>query len=269
MRNWFITGTGSGFGRALAEAALARGDRVIGTLLDPVDTAAFEALAPGRVKAVILDVTDKDAATHAVEAAGPIDVLVNNAGYSLEGVVEASSLGEIRRLIETHLIAPIALIQAALPAMRKQRSGHIINIGSQAAHMPGGGVSIYAAAKAGIEALSIGLAREVAPFGIRVTVVVPGAFRTALGRARRSAVTRIADYAASDEARRNFLATLTGSQRGDPAKGAAAILAMTDLAEPPLRFALGPDAIEGLRAHAAELLGDAERWAPLGAGTDF
>jgi len=269
MRNWFITGASSGFGRALAEAALAHGDHVIGTLLDPADSTAFEALAPGRAQAVILDVTDLDAASRAVEAAGPIDVLVNNAGYSLEGVVEAVSIGEIRRLIETHLIAPINLMQAALPAMRKRRSGRIINISSHAAHEPGGGVSIYAAAKSAIETLSRSLAKEVAPFGIRVTTVVPGAFRTSLGAMRRSAKTDIRDYAASDEARREFLASLTGTQRGDPAKGAAAILALADLDEPPTRFAIGPDAIGGLRAHAAELLGQADRWEALGGATDY
>jgi len=269
MRNWFITGASSGFGRALAEAALARGDHVVGTVLDPADAPALEALAPGRAQAVVLDVTDRDASARAIEAAGRIDILVNNAGYSLEGVVEATSLDEMRRLIETHLIAPIALSQAALPAMRKQRSGHIINISSQAAHMPGGGVSIYAAAKAGIETLSAGLAREVAQFGIWVTAVVPGAFRTALGTARRSAGARIADYEASDQARRAFLATLTGGQRGDPARGAAAILALTDLPEPPMRFAIGPDAIEGLRDHAAELIENVRRWEALGSDTDF
>jgi NAD(P)-dependent dehydrogenase (short-subunit alcohol dehydrogenase family) len=269
MRNWLITGVSSGLGRALAEAALARGDIVTGTLRNPTAAAAFEALAPGRSRAAVLDVTDGQAVSRVAAAAGAIDVLVNNAGYSLEGVVEATNLGEIRAQIETHLVAPILLIQATLPGMRARRCGHILNIGSLAAHTPGGGTSIYAAVKAALETLSTGLAREVAPFGICVTAVIPGAFRTALGASRHSAGAEIEDYAASDATRRVRLAALSGAQRGDPAKAAAAILALTDAESPLGRFAVGPDAIEGLRTHAAALIADAALSEPLGGRTDI
>jgi len=269
MRHWFITGTSSGLGRALAEAALGRGDRVTGTVLDPRDCEAFEALAHGRAKAVVLDVTDAAACERAIDAASSIDILVNNAGYSLEGVLEACSMDEIQRLLAVHLMAPIALMKAVLPGMRARRSGHIFNIASQAAHMPTPGISIYAAAKAAVETLSRAVAQEVAPFGIKVTVLVPGAFRTALGAARQSAGVRIDDYADSDEARRAFLASFTGMQRGDPAKAAAAVIRLLDFDSPPSVFAIGPDAFAGLRDHAERLMLDANQWETCGRATDF
>ncbi len=269
MKNWFITGASSGLGRALADAALARGDRVTGTFRDPAAASAFETGGEGRARGVLLDVTDSESAARAIAECGAIDVLVNNAGYSLEGVVEATTIAEVQGQIDTHLIAPLVLIRAALPGMRARRSGRILNLGSLAAHTPNGGTSVYAAVKAGIETLSLGLANEVAPFGIRVTTVVPGAFRTRLGTSRRSVGAQIADYAEADEARRTRLAAFSGSQRGDPARAAQAMLAIADADDPPLIFGLGPDGLDGLRAHATLLNEQADRWAELGGATDF
>ncbi len=273
MRSWFITGTSSGLGRAIAEAALARGDRVAGTVRTAEAATAFAALAPGRAQPILLDVADHAAARRAIAevemAAGGIDVLMNNAGYSLEGCVEASDALEVRAQIDTHFLAPITLIQAALPAMRRRRSGHILNVGSLAAHTTNAGTAVYAGVKAAIETLSVGLAQELAPFGIRVTAVIPGAFRTRIGDARRSAAAALDDYAPADAARRQRLAAMSGRQRGDPVRGAQAVLALVDAADPPVRFALGPDAIDGLRAHAAALLDAADRWEALGSATDL
>ncbi len=256
-------------GLALAKAALARGDMVTGTVRTAEAADRLSALAPERAIALQLDVTDLAALEAAIDAVPPIDVLVNNAGYSLEGVVEATSIAAIREQIETHVMAPITLARAVLPGMRARRSGHILNVSSLAVHTPAGGTSVYAAAKAAIETLSIGLAREVAPFGIRVTAVVPGAFRTRLGEARRSAGEQIPDYAEDDARRQARLAAMNGRQRGDPARAAAALLALVNADEPPLRFAIGADAIGGMLANAALLVAETERWSHIGSDTDF
>ncbi len=218
---------------------------------------------------MLLDVTDLPAAAPAIARAGEIDILVNNAGYNLHGVVETTSAAAFQALIDTHLLGPVALIQAALPGMRARRSGHILNIGSLAVHTPGAGVGAYAAVKAGIEALSVSLAAEVEPFGIRVTAVSPGGFRTAIGDSRRATDRAIADYAEIDAVRLARMAEVAGRQRGDPVKGAAAILTLVDAPNPPRRFAIGPDAIAGFRQQAAALNQSADDWEAVGGATDF
>lgn len=269
MRHWLITGVSSGLGRALANAALMRGDRVTGTLRDRSAAKVFEELGPGRASAEILDVTDAQAVRDLVSRAGPVDILVNNAGFSLEGVLEASAPEDVLDQFEVHLLAPVRLIQAVLPSMRERRSGRILSIGSLAAHLSGGGVAPYAAAKAAIETLAANLASEVAPFGIKVTTIVPGAFRTSLGQSRKSAGVAIEDYAEADAARRRWFAAWSGTQRGDPSRAADAILAVCDFEDPPSRVALGPDAVEGLRTHAEELIRCAEWSSDLRIKTDF
>lgn len=273
MRSWFITGVSSGLGRALAEAALERGDQVTGTVRTTEARDAFVALSPGRARSVLLDVTDRAAGVAAIaeaEAAmGGIDILVNNAGYSLEGTVESTGFDQIEEQIATHLIAPVILMRAALPGMRARRSGHLFTVGSLAAHIPGGGVALYAGVKAAIEGLSIGLAQEVEPFGIKVTCVVPGAFRTRLGDSRQSAADSISDYAEADEARRAWFASWSGQQRGDPSKAAQIILDLADRHDPPRLFPLGPDAIQGFRTRAGVLSDAATLWEPIGGATDL
>lgn len=269
MRHWLITGVSSGIGRALATAALTRGDCVTGTVRNPSAVKAFEALAPGRASAAVLDVTDAHAVRDVIARAAPVDILVNNAGFSLEGVLESSSLDDVWAQLAVHVLAPISLIHAVLPSMRERRSGRIVSIGSLAAHSSGGGVGPYAAAKAAIEILSANLATEVAPFGIKVTTIVPGAFRTSLGHSRKSASAAIEDYAEADAARREWFAAWSGTQRGDPARAADTIIALCDREDPPSCFALGPDAVEGLRSHAAELIRCADWSVDLGIKTDF
>lgn len=269
MRSWFITGASSGIGQALAEAALARGDRVAATFRSDVQAEGFTALAPGRSLGVRLDVTDLGAIGPAVAQAGDIDILVNNAGYSLEGVVETTSIAVAQAQVATHLLGPLALIQAVLPAMRARGAGHIVNIGSLAAHTPGDGVGIYAAAKAALETLSASLASELSPLGVHVTSVVLGAFRTGISAARQSTCGSVADYAVLDAARRARFEAAAGRQRGDPARAAAAIIEMVDASHPPRRFALGPDAIDGLRRNAAALIEAADASEALGGSTDY
>ncbi len=189
-RAWLITGVSSGLGRALAEAVLSRGEIVIGTLRKREQMAEFEALAPGRANSKLLDVTDKsqvrDAVTQAIQSAGGIDVVVNNAGYGLSGAAEEVSDGEIRQQMETNFFGLVAVTQAALPFMRAQKRGHIVNISSVAGYKGILGMSIYSASKFAVEGFSEGLAAEAAHLGIRVTIVEPGAFRTRWASNRRS-----------------------------------------------------------------------------------
>lgn len=269
MRHWFITGVSSGLGRALAETILARGEYVTGTVREAKAAASFEELAPGRARSTMLDVSDERSCRAAIAAAEPIDILVSNAGYSLEGMLEATPINDLRAQVDVHLIAPAVLIQAVLPAMRVRRSGHIIVIGSLAAHLRSGGTTAYAAVKAAVETLCVNLASEVSPFNIAVTAVSPGAFRTDLGKSRRSAASVIDDYAEADARRRAWFTEWSGTQRGNPAKAADAILALADMESPPSLFALGPDSIAGMRSHAADLLACAERSDTIGIATDF
>ena len=197
-----ITGVGSGLGRAVAAAALARGDRVFGVLRDPGAGRAFEASAPGRATAVIADVTDRSAmvaAAAAAEAAtGGVDVLVNNAGNVLESYVEEADPAAVRALFEVNLLGPLHLIQAVLPAMRRRRSGRILNISSGGGIVGVPWVGMYSASKFALEGMSEALAAEVGPLGVRVTIVEPGAFRTQLllrDHVRMSS--EVADYEAS------------------------------------------------------------------------
>lgn len=182
MANWFITGVSSGFGRALAEAALAKGHTVIGTVRQEEARAPFESLAPGKAHAVVVDVTDEVGVNYAiddvVERHGGIDVLVNNAGYGLEGAVEEVTLDQVRRQFEVNVFGPVAVMQAVLPHMRKARSGHIINITSMGGLTAFPGVGIYNGSKFALEGISEALAKEVKPLGIKVTIVEPGSFRT-------------------------------------------------------------------------------------------
>jgi len=273
MRKWFITGVSSGLGRALAVAALAAGDAVAGTVRRAEARDDFIALHPARAHAFIMDVTDHDAVASVVRAAdevvGGIDVLVNNAGFSLEGTIEETGWTEIFEQFQAHVFGPLAVIRAVLPAMRARRRGMIVNISSLAGYATGGGTGIYAGAKLALEGISKSLAKECEAFGVAVMIVIPGALRTELGGNRRSARDGIADYAAQNEARRARLAALSGHQRGDPARAAQAIMTAVGARPAPRRLVVGVDAADYVKADLAAFGEEIARWEAVSRATDF
>lgn len=269
--NWLITGVGSGLGEAVATAALARGDTVVGIVRREEAARRFEALAPGRAIAQIADVTDRDAVFAAVQAAenitGGIDILVNNAGNVLESYVEEADPAAVRALLESNLMGPLNLIQATLPAMRARGRGRILNLSSGGGIVGVPWVGLYSATKFALEGMSEALAKEVGPLGIAVTIVEPGAFRTSLLlRDHVRPPPRIADYDRSVGSIRARLSTLGGTEPGDPEKFATAFLAVVDSDSPPLRVALGDDAIAMALAKSDEIRADVEAWQHIGSG---
>lgn len=273
-KTWFITGVGSGLGKATAAAALARGDTVFGLLRDRAAGEAFEASAPGRAVACIADVSDRAAVFAAVEAAearsGGIDVLVNNAGRVLESFIEEADPQAARDLFEVNLLGPLNCIQAALPHMRGRRRGRIINVSSGGGIVGVPSVGVYSASKFALEGLSEALAAEVGGLGIHVTIVEPGAFRTNLLVTSRTVIaSAIPDYEATVGRFRARLSGMGGAEPGDPAKLAQAMLALADADAPPMRLALGDDAIRMVEQKANAMLADIEAWRPLGSGLAF
>ncbi|HEY6451533.1 MAG TPA: oxidoreductase, partial [Steroidobacteraceae bacterium] len=247
-KHWLITGVSSGLGRALAESVLRRGDRVTGTVRTEAARTAFLRGASGAAIARLLDVTD-EAAVHATVAAseaetGPIDVVVNNAGYGLVAGVEEASLDEIRAQFAVNVFGAVAVMQAALPFLRARRAGRIINISSVSGLVGWPALGIYSASKFALEGLSETLALEVAPLGIHLTLIEPGGMRTDFsGRSRAESARLIVDYEATVGANRRILAEHAGREPGDPARAARAILAVADAPHPPRRLLLGTDAL--------------------------
>ncbi|GHF89788.1 short-chain dehydrogenase/reductase [Kitasatospora xanthocidica] len=271
---WLITGANSGFGQAIAEAALAAGDTVVAAARRPEALAELAAAHPERLVPVRLDVTDPEripaVVTEAVERHGRIDVLVNNAGRGLIGAVEEYTDRELRDLMELHFFGPAALTRAVLPHMRAQGSGAVVQMSSMGGRFSFPGVGAYSATKFALEGLSEALAQEVAGFGIKVLVVEPGAFRT--GFAGGGALAHAAPIAAYDAVVgpvRNGLPDSDGKQPGDPVKAAAAILAALDAEHTPLRLALGSDAVDGVLGVLDGARQEAEAWAAVGRATDF
>jgi len=275
QRVWLITGVSSGFGRELAQAALARGEIVAGTLRRPDQIAAFRALAPGRAFAYELDVTDPSAITsvvaRAAAEAGPIDVLVNNAGYGLFGAVEEVSDEEGRRLMETNFFGLLALIRAVLPSMRERRRGHVVNFSSVAGFFGIPGCALYCASKFAVEGLSEALAAEIAPWDIKVTLVEPGGFKTNFaGGSKVLAARSLPDYAGTPAARtREGMMKYSGREPGDPVKAAQAILQAVDAVNPPLRLVLGADALARARGKLGTLMKDYDTWEKVSCGTNL
>jgi NAD(P)-dependent dehydrogenase (short-subunit alcohol dehydrogenase family) len=273
-RVWFITGVSSGFGRELAQAVLARGETVVGTLRRAQQAAEFRALAPGRSFAYELDLTEPDTIAgvlaSATAEAGPIDVLVNNAGYGLFGAVEEVSDAEARRLMETNFFGLLALTRGVLPSMRERRRGHIVNFSSVAGFLGIPGCGLYCASKFAVEGLSEALAAEVKPFGIKVTLVEPGGFQTNFaGGSKVFAAASVAAYAVTAAAKtRELISTYKGREPGDPAKAARAIVQVVDAAEPPLRLVLGSDALARARGKLGALIKDYDTWEKLTCSTD-
>ncbi len=272
MRTWFITGISRGLGQALANAALAEGDTVIGTVRD---RAPDLVTGPGTLHVMTLDVADGEAAEAAVKdafaRAGTIDVIVNNAGYGLLGALEKATDSEARHLFDVDVFAPFRIIRAALPSLRAQRSGHIINVTSIAGRAPGAGSALYAAAKYALEGLSVSLAQEVRPLGIKVTAVAPGAFRTDFLSAHsiRKSDAEDAAYAASVGRVSAAFDSMAGQQIGDPDRAAQAILAVVRADEPPLHLLLGSDALRRAREKLDAVIEEIDRWEGVTRSTDF
>jgi NAD(P)-dependent dehydrogenase (short-subunit alcohol dehydrogenase family) len=274
MSTWLITGCSTGLGRALAEAALRAGHDVVVTARDANSISDLASAHPDHALAVALDVTDPGQVAAAVRDAearfGGVDVLVNNAGYGYRAAVEEGDDAAVRTLFETHFFGAVSLIKAVLPGMRARRSGAIVNVSSIGAQITPVGSGYYSAVKSALEGLSGSLRGELAPLGISVTIVEPGAFRTDFaGRSLTQVETPIADYADTAGKRRKEHDTMHGTQAGDPTKAAAAIIAAVDAAEPPAFLLLGTDALAGYR-HVAEAR-DAEiaTWEATSAGTDY
>ncbi len=271
-RVWFITGVARGFGKALTEAVLAKGETVVGTTRD--GNAAI-GQGKGRLHLLPLEITDAQAVGQIVEQAwmlhGRLDVVVNNAGYGLLGSVEEASEDEITHLFDVNFHGTRRVIQAVLPHLRSQRSGHIVNITSIAGLAPGAGAGFYAAAKFAVEGLSQSLAQEVSPLGIKVTLVEPGAFRTDFlsDHSIRASRAGIDDYASTAGANIARLATMAGKQIGDPVRGAAAIIEAVSAAKPPLHLLLGSDALARIQEMYARFAEDIDQWRSVTLGTDF
>ena len=268
-----ITGASSGFGRALAQQALLAGHRVVGTVRDDDARQAFEALAPGRAKGRLLDVTDTaaiDALVAGIEAnVGAIDVLVNNAGYGHEGILEESTLAELRHQFEVNVFGPAALIKAVLPHMRARRRGHILNITSMGGFITMPGIAWYCGSKFALEGISEVLGKEVAAFGIHVTAVAPGSFRTDwAGRSMARAPRSIEDYDALFDPIRSAREAKSGHQLGDPLKAAQAMLQIIDSDAPPSHLLLGSDALQLVRAKLASMASTLDAWEQLTRSTD-
>jgi len=270
---WFITGVSSGLGRALAAAALARGDQVTGTVRSDAARLAFAGIAPGRSTARLLDITDEEAiraTIAATEADGGIDILVNNAGYGLVAGVEEANLAEIRAQFEVNVFGTLAVIQSVLPFMRARRRGRIINISSVSGLVGWPSLGVYSGSKFALEGISETLALEVEPFGIHVMLVEPGGFRTEFATGSRvESARQIDDYDATVGACRRILATHAGHEPGDPAKAAQAILTLADTPNPPLRLLLGRDAITYATQKSAAQCAEQAVWTAVSLATDF
>jgi NAD(P)-dependent dehydrogenase (short-subunit alcohol dehydrogenase family) len=251
-RLFFITGVSSGFGRAIAAAALAAGHRVVGTVRDEKARAEFDNLNPGQAHGRILDVTQFDridALVAEVEASvGPVDVLINNAGYGHEGVLEESPLTEMRRQFDVNVFGPVAVTKAFLPFMRQRRRGHIINITSMGGFITMPGIAYYCGSKFALEGISDVLGKELEPFGVHVTAVAPGSFRTDwAGRSMVRSPRSIAEYDELFAPVRAARQDKHGQQLGDPAKAAQAILQLVSMDRPPAQLLLGSDALRLVR----------------------
>lgn len=272
---WLITGASSGIGKALAEAVLARGERVIACFRQQAQAEEFSARAPGRTFACLVDLADsaavQPAITRAIQASGRVDVVVNSAGYGLAGALEEVSEAELRHQIETNFFGTLQVIKAALPFLRGQRRGHIFNLSSTAGVIGYQGLSLYCASKFAVEGLAESLRVELAHLGIRVTIVELDGFRTNWSSATAivRAGTVIDDYNRSAGRIRKGLALLDGNQPGDPVKAAQAIITVADAAEPPLRLILGVGAVEGIREKLQSRLAELEQWKHVSVATQI
>lgn len=268
-----ITGVSTGLGRAIAQRAFAAGHRVAGTVRTERHAADFRALDPERARAFVLDLTDADRiepTVRAVEAElGPIDVLVANAGYGLEGTFEESSMDDLRRQFEVNVFGTVATIKAVLPGMRERRDGQIFVITSMGGHTTFPGLAFYEGSKHALEGITDTLAQEVAQFGVRVTAVAPGAFKTDwAGRSLVRAPRSIADYDALFDPIRTRRQALADQGIGDPDRAGDAILSLLDEENPPVHLLLGSDALRLVTAGRRRVQEDFDAWQDLTLSTD-
>lgn len=268
-----ITGVSSGFGRALAETALTAGHKVIGTVRQASAASAFEAHISGNAHARQLDLTDTPSIASTVgdiEATlGPVDVLVNNAGYGHEGILEESPTDEMRRQFEVNVFGAVEMIQALLPSFRKRRAGHIINITSMGGFITMPGIAYYCGSKFALEGISDTLSKELAPFNIHVTAVAPGSFRTDwAGRSMRRSPRRIADYDELFNPVRQARQDKNGKQLGDPDRAAKAMLEIIECDAPPAHLLLGSDALKLVRNRLSAMKQEIDAWESLTISTD-
>lgn len=273
-RVWFITGCSSGFGLALSTSLLSRGQRVIATARQPGSLAELAARNPETCRVLRLDVTDavpvKSAIAEAASAWGRLDVIVNNAGHGLIGAFEELGTKQIARNFSVNFFGALEVIRAALPILRAQGSGHIVNISAAAVISNYAGFSVYGATKWALEGLSESLAAELRPLGIKVTIVQPGPFRTEfIGHSLERAEHQIADYDRTSGKFLRFLEAMEGKQPGDPAKAAEAIIAAVESDTPPLRLALGKYANDKTRKKFADAEKEHAAWEHVGLSTDY
>ncbi|WP_413707579.1 oxidoreductase [Ralstonia sp. Ralssp110] len=270
---FLITGVSSGLGRALAQEALAAGHKVVGTVRSEQAKRDFESLSLNAI-ARVLDVTDFhviDGAVSEIEAnVGPVDVLVNNAGYGHEGVLEESPLSEMRRQFDVNVFGAVAMMKAVLPFMRRRRRGHILNITSMGGHITMPGIAYYCGSKFALEGISETLGKEVRSFGIAVTAVAPGSFRTDwAGRSMTRTSRSIPDYDNVFDPVRRAREEKNGKQLGDPVKAARAMLAVIAADYPPAHLLLGSDALTLVRTHLTALEEELRKWKDITVSTDY
>src|ERR1700736_5002512 len=270
---WLITGSSRGLGRALAEAVLAAGHRLVATARNPAQLADLVERYPDRIRAVALNVTDDRAADHAVQSAvdvfGRVDVLVNNAGYGDVNSIEDTSLADFRAQIETNLFGVIVVTKATIPLVREQGEGHIIQFSSIGGRGGALGRAPYSAAKWGVEGFSEVLAKEVGPLGIKVTIIEPGGFRTDFAGSSTTIREGRPEYDSTVGTVARFQRDYNGVQPGDPVRAAAVIIHVASLDEPPLRLLLGSDAVHSVElADLARIEAD-KKWRDLSVSTDF
>jgi NAD(P)-dependent dehydrogenase (short-subunit alcohol dehydrogenase family) len=264
-RVWLITGSSTGIGREIARAALEAGDRVAATARRPETVAELIEAFPGRAIAPRLDVTRQEEIDAAVEetlaAFGRIDVLVNNAGYGYVGAVEEGVDAEVRRMFDTNFFGAVALIKAVLPGMRERRSGFIVNVSSVTGLVSNPGNVYYSTSKFALESLTEGLAKEVAPLGIRVSAIEPGAFRTDWSsRSMQESPPSIDDYAETVGVRRALIREAKGAEPGDPRRVGEAVVMLSRLEQPPLRLLLGADVLAVAREKLAAMAASIDEW---------
>jgi NAD(P)-dependent dehydrogenase (short-subunit alcohol dehydrogenase family) len=270
---WLITGSSRGLGRAFADAVAAAGDQLVATARDPERLTDLVDRYPGQVGAIALDVTDPAAALAAVQAAvdtfGRLDVVVNNAGYANLSPIEQASDEDLRAQIETNLFGVINVTRAALPVLRQQRSGHFIQVSTVGGRRAGGpGLGAYSTSKFGVEGFSEVLSLEVAPFGVKVTIIEPGGFRTDWAGSSMSVTRPIPDYQPTVGAWIDRLGGLETRADGDPERAAQIILQVAAMDNPPLRLPLGNNAVDLIREADHAELAEIDRWESLSRSAD-